>query len=401
MEPILQVQHLTHTYSVGTPFQRSAVEDMSFDVYDGEFLGIIGHTGSGKSTLIQHLNGLLRPTSGQILLHGKDIWAEPKKIRDVRFQVGLVFQYPEYQLFEETVYKDIAFGPINQGKTGEELDRCVREAARLVGIRDDQLDKSPFELSGGQKRRVALAGVMAMDPQVLVLDEPTAGLDPAGRENLMANIRDYHRNKKRTIILVSHSMDEIARNVDRILVLKSAHVLMSGTPAEVFARAEELLSAGLDVPQVTRIAMRLREQGLAILGRSIRIHGAGSTRTSRYADPCFAIYRGAERFGVFVILAAFRPQSIGRVVVEDDALQRPGIIRIVGIFRGNFKLQGAAGGNLHPLEAHHLKPIRIFCDLIAAEVALHHRRKQEFVLLVCGHHRSVLFVHSSFLLLIF
>ena len=237
---------------------------MSFDVYDGEFLWIIGHTGSGKSTLIQHLNGLLRPTSGQILLHGKDIWAEPKKIRDVRFQVGLVFQYPEYQLFEETVYKDIAFGPINQGKTGEELDRCVREAARLVGIRDDQLDKSPFELSGGQKRRVALAGVMAMDPQVLVLDEPTAGLDPAGRENLMANIRDYHRNKKRTIILVSHSMDEIARNVDRILVLKSAHVLMSGTPAEVFARAEELLSAGLDVPQVTRIAMRLREQGLAI-----------------------------------------------------------------------------------------------------------------------------------------
>ena len=230
----------------------------------GEFLGIIGHTGSGKSTLIQHLNGLLRATSGQILLHGKDIWAEPKKIRDVRFQVGLVFQYPEYQLFEETVYKDIAFGPTNQGKTGEELDRCVREAARLVGIRDDQLDKSPFELSGGQKRRVALAGVMAMEPQVLVLDEPTAGLDPAGRENLMANIRDYHRNKKRTIILVSHSMDEIAQNVDRILVLKSAHVLMSGTPAEVFARAEELLSAGLDVPQVTRIAMGLRERGLAI-----------------------------------------------------------------------------------------------------------------------------------------
>ena len=268
MEPILQVQHLTHTYSVGTPFQRSAVEDMSFDVYDGEFLGIIGHTGSGKSTLIQHLNGLLRPTSGQILLHGKDIWAEPKKIRDVRFQVGLVFQYPEYQLFEETVYKDISFGPRNMGLDAGEIDRRVRQAAQFVGlkdeVRDDQLEKSPFELSGGQKRRVALAGVMAMDPQVLVLDEPTAGLDPAGRENLMANIRDYHRNKKRTIILVSHSMDEIARNVDRILVLKSAHVLMSGTPAEVFARAEELLSAGLDVPQVTRIAMRLREQGLAI-----------------------------------------------------------------------------------------------------------------------------------------
>ena len=264
LEPILEVKHLTHTYGVGTPFERSAVEGRSFEVERGEFLGIIGHTGSGKSTLIQHLNGLLKPTSGRILLNGRDIWEDPKKIRSVRFQVGLVFQYPEYQLFEETVYKDIAFGPANMGKTGDELDRCVREAAKLVGIRDDQLDKSPFELSGGQKRRVALAGVMAMDPQVLVLDEPTAGLDPAGRENLMANIRDYHRNKKRTIILVSHSMDEIARNVDRILVLKSAHVLMSGTPAEVFARAEELLSAGLDVPQVTRIAMRLREQGLAI-----------------------------------------------------------------------------------------------------------------------------------------
>ena len=264
MNAIIETKQLTHIYSAGTPFERGALLEVDFTAYAGEYLGIIGHTGSGKSTLIQHLNGLLRPTSGQILLHGKDIWAEPKKIRDVRFQVGLVFQYPEYQLFEETVYKDIAFGPINQGKTEEELDRCVREAARLVGIRDDQLDKSPFELSGGQKRRVALAGVMAMDPQVLVLDEPTAGLDPAGRENLMANIRDYHRNKKRTIILVSHSMDEIAQNVDRILVLKSAHVLMSGTPAEVFARAEELLSAGLDVPQVTRIAMRLREQGLAI-----------------------------------------------------------------------------------------------------------------------------------------
>lgn len=240
MEPILQIKNLTHTYGIGTPFQRSAVEDMSFDVYSGEFLGIIGHTGSGKSTLIQHLNGLLKPTSGQVLLRGKDIWAEPKKIRDVRFQVGLVFQYPEYQLFEETVYKDIAFGPANMGKRGDELDCCVREAARLVGIRDDQLEKSPFELSGGQKRRVALAGVIAMEPQVLVLDEPTAGLDPAGRENLMANIRDYHRNKHTTVILVSHSMDEIAQNVDRILVLKSAHVLMSGTPTEVFARGGEL-----------------------------------------------------------------------------------------------------------------------------------------------------------------
>ena len=264
MEPILQIKNLTHTYGIGTPFQRSAVEDMSFDVYEGEFLGIIGHTGSGKSTLIQHLNGLLKPTSGQVLLAGKDIWAEPKKIRDVRFRVGLVFQYTEYQLFEETVYKDIAFGPINMGKTGEELDRCIRESARLVGIRDDQLEKSPFELSGGQNRRVALAGVLAMEPEVLILDEPTAGLDPAGRENLMANIRDFHRNRHTTVILVSHSMDEIAQNVDRILVLKSAHVLMSGTPAEVFARADELMTAGLDVPQVTRIAMALKARGLDI-----------------------------------------------------------------------------------------------------------------------------------------
>ena len=264
MEPILQIKNLTHTYGIGTPFQRNAVEGMSFDVYDGEFLGIIGHTGSGKSTLIQHLNGLLKPTDGQVLLAGKDIWAEPKKIRDVRFRVGLVFQYPEYQLFEETVYKDIAFGPTNMGKRGEELDRCVREAARLVGILDDQLEKSPFELSGGQKRRVALAGVLAMEPDVLILDEPTAGLDPAGRENLMANIRDYHRNKGKTIILVSHSMDEIAQNVDRILVLKEAGILMSGAPAEVFARAGELLSAGLDVPQVTRIAMALKARGVEI-----------------------------------------------------------------------------------------------------------------------------------------
>ena len=262
--PILEIKHLTHTYSVGTPFQRNAVEDISFSVEPGEFLGVIGHTGSGKSTLIQHLNGLLRPTEGEILLNGKDIWAEPKKIRAVRFQVGLVFQYPEYQLFEETVYKDIAFGPKNQGKTGNELDHAVREAARLVGLRDEQLEKSPFELSGGQKRRAALAGVLAMEPKVLVLDEPTAGLDPAGRENLMANIREYHRHKDATILLVSHSMDEIARNVDRILVLKSGRILMSGPPAEVFARAEELLTAGLDVPQITRVAMALRDQGIPI-----------------------------------------------------------------------------------------------------------------------------------------
>ena len=264
MEPILQIQNLTHTYSAGTPFQRSAVEDVSFSVSPGEFLGVIGHTGSGKSTLIQHLNGLLKPTSGRVLLEGKDIWAEPKKIRDVRFRVGLVFQYPEHQLFEETVYKDISFGPSNMGKAGEELDRCVREAARIAGVRDEHLEKSPFELSGGQKRRVALAGVLAMEPEVLVLDEPTAGLDPAGRENLMANIQDYHRLRGGTVILVSHSMDEIARNADRILVLKNAHILMDGTPAQVFARAEELLGAGLDVPQITRVAMALAKRGVPV-----------------------------------------------------------------------------------------------------------------------------------------
>lgn len=264
MEPILQVRELTHTYSAGTPFERNAIEDISFEVAQGEFLGIIGHTGSGKSTLIQHLNGLLRPTSGQILLNGRNIWADPKKIRDVRFRVGLVFQYPEYQLFEETVYKDIAFGPTNQGKRGAELDRCVRDAAALVGLREEQLDKSPFELSGGQKRRVALAGVLAMEPDILVLDEPSAGLDPVGRENLMANIRDYRRNLGKTILLVSHSMDEIARNADRILVLKSAKLFMDGTPPEVFARSEELAQAGLDIPQAARIAIALRKRGLQI-----------------------------------------------------------------------------------------------------------------------------------------
>lgn len=264
MESILQIRHLTHTYSIGTPFERDAVRDVSFEVGRGEFLGIIGHTGSGKSTLIQHLNGLLRPTEGQVLLNGKDIWAEPKKIRDVRFRVGLVFQYPEYQLFEETVYKDIAFGPVNQGRQGAELDRCIRDAARLVGLREEHLDKSPFELSGGQKRRAALAGVLAMEPDVLILDEPTAGLDPVGRETLMENIRAYHREQGKTILLVSHSMDEIARNVDRILVMKSARILMDGTPPEVFSRSEELLSAGLDIPHAARIAIALRRRGLDI-----------------------------------------------------------------------------------------------------------------------------------------
>ena len=260
----MQIENLTHTYSAGTPFQRSAVEGLSLTVDKGEFLGIIGHTGSGKSTLIQHLNGLLQPTSGHILLEGKDIWAEPKKIRDVRFKVGLVFQYPEYQLFEETVYKDIAFGPKNMGLDSGEIDRRVRDAAAFVGLGAELLDKSPFELSGGQKRRVAIAGVIAMEPKVLVLDEPTAGLDPQGRDAILAQIQAYHRAKGAAVVLVSHSMEEIARNVERIAVLSDGRVLMQGTPEQVFARAHELEQVGLDVPQVTKVAAALRARGLDI-----------------------------------------------------------------------------------------------------------------------------------------
>ena len=264
MEPILQVKDLTHTYGAGTPFQRSAVEHMSFDVNEGEFLGIIGHTGSGKSTLIQHLNGLLQPTAGEILLRGKNIWAEPKKIREVRFKVGLVFQYPEYQLFEETVYKDIAFGPANQGKTGDELDYAVREAAKLVGIRDDQLEKSPFELSGGQKRRVAVAGVMAMKPRILVLDEPAAGLDPEGRDEILSEVKDYHKKTGTTVLLVSHSMEDIAKYADKVLVMSRKKIAMYDTVEKVFARAPELLGLGLSVPQVTKIFLKLREMGVDV-----------------------------------------------------------------------------------------------------------------------------------------
>lgn len=262
MKPIIEAKALTHTYSAGTPFEHKAIDNVELQVMPGEFLGIIGHTGSGKSTLIQHLNGLLRPTDGQILLDGKDIWAKPKEIRKVRFQVGLVFQYPEYQLFEETVYKDIAFGPKNMGLQGEEIDRRVRQAAVFAGLDEDILERSPFELSGGQKRRVAIAGVIAMEPKVLILDEPTAGLDPRGREAILAQLRAYHEQKGSTIILVSHSMEEIARNVDRIVVMSHAHKLMDGTPEEVFSRAEELLQVGLDVPQVTKVAMELQKRGL-------------------------------------------------------------------------------------------------------------------------------------------
>ena len=264
MEPILQVQNLTHIYSAGTPFEHTALEDMSFSVARGEFVGIIGHTGSGKSTLMQHLNGLLKPTSGTVLLDGQDIWSDKKLTRQARFRVGLVFQYPEYQLFEETVYKDIAFGPKNMGLKPEEIDRRVREAAGFVGLTEAQLQVSPFDLSGGQKRRVAIAGVIAMEPEVLILDEPTAGLDPSGREDILANIEAYRRAKNATIMMVSHSMSDVARLTDRLLVLNGSRLAMDGTPDEVFRHAADLEQMGLAIPDITRVFMRLRELGLPV-----------------------------------------------------------------------------------------------------------------------------------------
>ena len=264
MDTIIETKKLCHTYSAGTPFERKALVDVDFSAYRGEYLGIIGHTGSGKSSLIQHLNGLLKPTSGQVMFQGTDIWSDPKTTRLTRFQVGLVFQYPEYQLFEETVYKDIAFGPKNMGLDPKEIDRRVRSAAYFVGLRDDQLDLSPFELSGGQKRRVAIAGVIAMEPKVLILDEPTAGLDPVGVESILGNIRDYHQAHNATIILVSHSMEEVARTVDRLVVVNDGHIPLQGTPHEVFQYGDQLETMGLGVPQLTRVFHRLRAMGVDI-----------------------------------------------------------------------------------------------------------------------------------------
>ena len=264
MAPILQVKNLQHIYSAGTPFRHTALEDVSFQVERGEFIAVIGHTGSGKSTLIQHLNGLLKPTSGEILLDGQNIWANKKATRAARFRVGLVFQYPEYQLFEETVYKDIAFGPKNMGLSDEEIDRRVLEAAEFVGITRDQLYVSPFDLSGGQKRRVAIAGVIAMEPEILILDEPTAGLDPEGREEILANIQNYRKAKNAAVIMISHSMNDVARLTDRILVMNGAHLAMDAAPTEVFSRAEELVAMGLDIPEITSIFLHLRRLGLDV-----------------------------------------------------------------------------------------------------------------------------------------
>ena len=264
MKPILEIQNLTHIYSAGTPFEHTALDDVSFSVERGEFIGIIGHTGSGKSTLMQHLNGLLKPTSGKVLLDGVDIWKDKVTTHQARFRVGLVFQYPEYQLFEETVYKDIAFGPKNMGLNKEEIDRRVREAAGFVGLTDAQLELSPFDLSGGQKRRVAIAGVIAMEPEVLILDEPTAGLDPEGRSEILRNIQAYREAKNATIIMVSHSMNDVAQLTDRLLVMNGAHLAMDGTPNEVFSHAWDLLDMGLDIPEVTQIFLQLQKLGMDV-----------------------------------------------------------------------------------------------------------------------------------------
>ncbi len=264
MRSVIKAEELTHIYGAGTPFERRALDNISFELYEGEFVGLIGHTGSGKSTLIQHLNGLLKPSSGRVLLDGKDIWDKDTNIRDVRFKVGLVFQYPEYQLFEETVAKDIAFGPRNMGLGDEEIDERVREAAAFVGIDEESLEKSPFELSGGQKRRVAIAGVIAMRPEVLILDEPTAGLDPRGRNEILGRIQEYHRATNAVVVLVTHSMEEAARYADRIIVLDDNGIHCSGTPAEVFARAGELEEIGLDIPMVTKVFRKLGQLGVAV-----------------------------------------------------------------------------------------------------------------------------------------
>lgn len=264
MSCVLELKNLGFVYGAGTPFEKRAVDNVSLQINQGEFIGVIGHTGSGKSTLIQMLNGLIRPSDGQVLLDGKDIWEQPKKIRSVRFRVGMVFQYPEYQLFEETVRKDIAFGPQNMGVEGEALDKAVIDAANFTGLKTELLEKSPFDLSGGEKRRAAIAGVIAMNPEVLVLDEPTAGLDPMGREVLLSQIVNYHKQRHNTVILVSHTMEDIARVADKIIVMNKGRLAMFEPTKEVFRRGDELARYGLRVPQITKIMQDLRIKGFDV-----------------------------------------------------------------------------------------------------------------------------------------
>ena len=266
MDAVIKVENLTHTYSVGTPFEKTAVHGVNVEFRPGELVAVIGHTGSGKSTFMQHLNGLLAPTSGTVYCEGQDIFASKEATRDVRFKVGLVFQYPEYQLFEETVYKDIAFGPKNMKLSEAEVDERVREAAGFVGIGEELFEKSPLELSGGQKRRIAIAGVIAMRPRVLILDEPTAGLDPGGCEEIIGNILEYRARTGSAVLLVTHSMDDAARIADRLVVFHEGSIAMDGTPEEVFSRPAELTAMGLDVPQSAAIAQALRERGADIPG---------------------------------------------------------------------------------------------------------------------------------------
>ena len=264
MSKVLELKNLSYVYGTGTPFEKTAVNNLSLSIEKGEFIGIMGHTGSGKSTLVQMLNGLMKPTSGQVLLDGEDIWANPKDIRKIRFKVGMVFQYPEYQLFEETVAKDIAFGPTIMGTSGAELEKAVNDAARFTGLKDELLEKSPFDLSGGEKRRAAIAGVIAMNPEVLVLDEPTAGLDPMGRDVLLSQIVQYHKERKNTVILVSHSMEDIARVADKIIVMNKSNLVMFDKTKEVFSKGRELEKIGLRVPQITKIMLELREKGFNV-----------------------------------------------------------------------------------------------------------------------------------------
>ena len=261
---ILKTEHLTYLYSQGTPVEVAAVKDVSLDIEEGELVAVIGHTGSGKSTLIQHFNGLLKPAEGKVIVDGKDIWSDKKLLREARFKVGLCFQYPEYQLFEETVYKDIAFGPGNMGLSDDEIDTRVRRAAEFTGVTEEMLEKSPFDLSGGEKRRVAIAGVMAMEPKILILDEPTSGLDPKGRDRILNLIREYREETKSTVMIVSHSMEDVARVATKVLVMNDAEVFGYAGVRETYERAEELMSIGLDVPQVTKIFMELKKRGLDV-----------------------------------------------------------------------------------------------------------------------------------------
>lgn len=260
----IEVKNLVYTYGKGTPFVTHAVNNVSFSVERGEIVGVIGHTGSGKSTIVQQLNGLIKPESGEILLDGKNIWTEYEKISEIRFKVGLVFQYPEYQLFEETVEKDIAFGPRNMGLSESEIAERVKYAAKLVGLDDEVLEKSPFDLSGGQKRRVAIAGIIAMRPEVLVLDEPTAGLDPAGRDLILERIKEYRDSTNAAVIIVSHSMEDMARTADKLLCMNLGNIEMFGSVKEVFSNAERLIEIGLDIPEITRVAIELNKRGFDI-----------------------------------------------------------------------------------------------------------------------------------------